>query len=89
MKQAYSEIESLINRNAIHRKGYPINSVTNEFVLNRAGEELQELRESPDDISELGDTIAILLHYAIRKKWTVEQIETAIIDKLKIRFSQE
>ena len=87
MKFAVLAIEDLVEKNAKHRKGYRINEQSDSFILNRAIEEIKELMEEPDDAMEMGDIFGILIHYCIRKEWTLNEIEELILDKLPERFS--
>lgn len=87
MRQAIAEIQRLVNENAKHRKGYRLNDQTDDHILTRAIEELNELREEPDDAMEMGDVFGILIHYCIRKGWTEAHIESLILEKLPERFN--
>lgn len=87
MKLAVIAIQELITKNAKHRKGYRINEQTDEFILKRAIEEIKELLEAPDDAMEMGDIFGILIHYCIRKQWTLNEIEELILEKLPERFN--
>lgn len=87
MKRAWKKIERLIAQNAEHRKGFRLASVQREFVLLQAGEEFQELVESPDDPYEMADLLGVLIHYAIKQGWTMEFLESLLIEKLGKRFT--
>lgn len=87
MKLAVAAIKLLIHHNAKHRRGYRINDQLDDFVLGRAIQEIEELRDSPNDIMEMADAMSILIHYCIRKGWTEEQIEENILIKLEERFN--
>ena len=87
MKDVWKFIEELIAANAQHRKGFRLQRVASSFVLAQAIEEMNELCNAPDDIEELGDLFGVLIHYAIKKGWTIQQLEAAMFRKLKQRFS--
>lgn len=87
MHLAIKAFRKLIETNATHRRGYRINDQTDDFILERAIQEIQELREQPDDAMEMGDIFGILIHYCIRKGWTEDHIETLILQKLPERFN--
>lgn len=89
MKRATREIKRLIEVNAKHRKGFRLGEVGLPFILRQADAELQELCESPNDPDEMADLLGILIHYAIRKGWTEKYLEDILLDKLKLRFSEE
>ena len=84
---SYKVVESLVKVNALHRKrNTRLQDATAESILLHAQEELQELLDAPDDIDELADLVAILMHYMIKKDWTPAQLDDAIVKKLKERF---
>lgn len=89
MLTAWMEITGLIERNAKHRKGFRLQEITPADVLKHALEEINELRDAPEDIDELGDAVACLLHYAIRRGWTLQDLESAIVRKLIKRFPED
>lgn len=88
MKRAINKIKTLIERNAIHRKGFCLQDVTLPEVLVHAQEELQELAAAPDDPTEMADLLAILFHYSIQQGWTPEFLQSLIIEKLDLRFKE-
>lgn len=88
MIKCWAAIEELIRRQARHRKGFCIADVTPAFVLSQACDEMNELTEN-QCIEELADVFGCLLHYAIKRKWSLGQIEEAMLDKFLIRFSAE
>jgi hypothetical protein len=89
MIQAWRQIERLIEVNAEHRKGFRLTEVGPDFVLRQAAEELRELTEAPSDITELADLFGVLIHYAIKRGWTIAQLEEVLLMKLGLRFSEE
>jgi len=100
MKKLYKAVQELVARNATHIKsGVRLNDLTVAQIFNHAHAELCELyyatggdvpayRVESDEAQrrELGDLFAILCHVMVRKRWTPEQIESAALDKLQIRF---
>ena len=88
MQLAWKEVERLIVINAEHRKGFRLGQVSSSFVLQKALNEFNELCQAPDDIDELADLFGVLIHYAIKKGWSQEQLETAILEKFKKRFHE-
>lgn len=89
MQRAWNEIRRLSAVGAVHnRKGFTLASRSPEAILEHASDELLELTQAPNDIDELGDTLACLLHYAIRKNWSLDQIEDALLKKLTMRFTE-
>jgi len=85
-QSAWTKIAQLVALNALHRKGFRLQEISNYNILLGARAELLELKDSPDDIEELADTFACLIHYAQRKGWTGKEIEAAILKKLDERF---
>lgn len=88
MHKAWAEIQRLIDVNARHRKGFCLGEVSDEQILRQAAAEIEELRQSPLDPTELADAIAPLFHYAIKHGWTMEYIEELMLRKFKERFSE-
>lgn len=87
MKKAWYKIKSLIHSNATHRKGFRLAEVKPPFILAQALEEFGELMESPDDPVEMADLLGVLIHYSIKQGWTLELLESYLIEKLDMRFS--
>lgn len=98
----WKEIERLIHINARHRKGFRLAEIANDdFVLSQAELELRELQEahqsyvncvvgSDREVAiELGDTLGVLFHFAIRMGYTPESLSRLMLDKFKQRFTQE
>lgn len=77
----------MIAGNFRHRKGFRLKDVDLDFVLSQAVEEFQELRDSPDDPSEMADLFGVLIHYCIKQGWTPELIESLLVEKLNLRFT--
>lgn len=88
MKRAWSKTESLITSNAKHRKGWRTQEMDLPYLLKHATEELQELVDAPDDPTEMADLLAILFHYAIKQGWTMQFLESLMIEKMNLRFSE-
>lgn len=88
MRRIVNKIKSLIRRDAVHnRKNFKLADVTLEFILSQAQAEFDELKDAPDDESEMADLLGILVHYCIKQGWTMDLIESKIIEKLELRFS--
>jgi hypothetical protein len=87
VKRAFKKIKSLIDKNAQHRKGFRLQEVDLELVLQHARDELDELADAPDDPTEMADLFSVLIHYSIKQGWTVEFLESLLIEKLNSRFS--
>ena len=84
------EIDRLDMVNAKHIKsGRRIGEVSTEFILSRVKDEIAELEAAPDDIDEMADIFAILIHYCVRKKWSRTQVDEAVLKKLKMRLVEE
>jgi hypothetical protein len=86
MKAAWDEVRRLIDADAVHRRGFTLKEVGPHFILHQAIAELDELRTAPDDPMELADLIGVLIHYAVKKGWTEEQLERLMLAKFKERF---
>lgn len=91
MNQAYAEIQRLISIDARHQKGFRLSEVTEENRLRYAQGEISEMIRALDgtdeeQIDELADVLACLLHHAVRKQWTLQRIDAAILKKLAMRF---
>lgn len=89
MKRAWDEIDAYVMANARNdRKGYRLRDITDVQLLRYAADEMDELRAAPDDLDELADLFGCLFHYAQRKGWTMEAIESEVIRKLALRFPE-
>jgi hypothetical protein len=88
MKRAWRKIEALIKTNARHRRGFRLQDVELPFVLDQARGEFDELTDAPDDPSEMADLLGVLIHYSIKQGWTMEVLESYLIEKLNQRFSE-
>lgn len=87
MKQAWDEIRWMVSKNALHKKGgFRLAEVQASFVLEQALKEFQELQAAPDDLDELADLFGVLIHYAIKKGWSMAQVQEALFRKLELRF---
>lgn len=86
MDKAYKAVEDLIARNARHRKGFRLQEVSNDFVIEQAVSELRELSDSPSDPLELADALGCLIHYAVKHGWTLKELEQLMLRKFKERF---
>lgn len=86
MEKAWDEVARLIAAKAAHRSGFTIGQVSDEFILNGAQLELNELKEAPNDPVELSDLLGVLFHYAIKKGWPMPLLESCLLEKLAIRF---
>ena len=88
MKRAWRKVESLIRNNAQHRKGFRLQDVKPPFILEQAQGEFNELRDAPDDPTEMADLLGVLIHYSIKQGWTMELLESYMLEKFAIRFEQ-
>lgn len=68
------------------KRGFRLAEVSESEALSHAQDELTELRQAPDDIDEMADVVAILIHYCIIKKWDEKALSEAIHRKLDLRF---
>ncbi len=83
---AWTEIRRLIKANAMHRDGFYLQDVDEGKILDQSMREFIGLMKAPDDAGELADLFGTLIHYAIFKKWTANQLEELLLSKLKLRF---
>jgi hypothetical protein len=89
MKKAWKKIERMVREGYVHnRKHFNLSEVQPPFILGHAQDELNELKEYPDDCYELADIMGILIHYCIKQGWPMELIESTLIEKLNMRFSK-
>lgn len=88
MKKAWDKIQKLIDSNARHRKGFRLQEVSLPFILSQSQDEMDELKDAPDDPSEMADLIGVLIHYSIKQGWSLEFLESLLIEKLDLRFSK-
>ena len=89
MRKAWNKIGRMIKDGRyVHRKGFRLSDVELPFVLSQAQDEMDELRQDPDDPEEMADLIGVLIHYCIKQGWTMELIEKYLIEKLDLRFSK-
>ena len=86
MKAAWDEVRRLIDADAVHRRGFTLKEVGPHFILHQAEMELAELKRAPNDPTELADVLGVLIHYAVKKGWTEEQLEELMLAKFKERF---
>lgn len=84
--RACIEIEKLEEGHAEHIKGWKCGFFPDEDILKYAHLEISELEQTPDDITEMADSLICLLSYCIRKKWDLGMIGDAIRTKLRMRF---
>lgn len=92
MNRAFAEIAGLVNRNAKHRKGFRLKEIPDDQPIRHAIIECTELLEAETDedaLFELADVFGYLIHYAVKKGWTVDQIDSAVVEKLNARFDPE
>lgn len=89
MQKSWDKISALTAENAIHRKGWAIQTVSPKMILAHAQEELGELIADPDDAVELADLFGCLLQYMMKMGWTLDQIDTLLLAKLAIRFKPQ
>lgn len=88
MRKVWSKIELLIKANALHSRGFRLGEVELPFVLSQAEDEFRELKDAPDDPSEMADLLGVLIHYSIKQGWTMEALESYLSEKLDLRFSE-
>lgn len=88
MRKAWNKVQSLIKANAQHRKGFRLQEVKLPFILSQAQFEFDELKEQPDDPTEMADLLGVLFHYSIKQGWTIEFLESLLIEKLDLRFKK-
>lgn len=90
MKDAWYRIARMIEDDAAHRtKGFRLGQMDDDFILTHAKDEVTELilaKTDAERLDELADVFGCLIHYAIRKGWTEEMVESALEDKLTQRF---
>ena len=91
MQDAYNEVLRLVCTNATHRKGFRLLEISEEQPLNHAIEEIRELLNAkPEEkLDELADAFGCLLHYAVRRGFTLPEIERAMLQKFKVRFTPD
>ena len=82
----WREIGLYDKANVRHRKGHHLGLVSTRFILSKVEEELDELSRQPDDIEEMADVMATLIHYCVRMGWTKEQLDETILNKLYLRL---
>jgi hypothetical protein len=86
MKDAWKEIERLHKVGTHNKKCKRLDSFTPTEILKHAAQELVELASEQDDVDELADTLACLIHYAIVKGWSIQHVEERIFKKLSVRI---
>ncbi len=89
LTNAWWLIRALTKNKAQHRRGFRLGESSPTEILAAAAKELDELREEPDDILELGDVLSVLIHYGICKGWTEAEIAQAIFTKLAARIEPQ
>lgn len=100
MNKAFDKIKELMARNATHRKGFRIADQTPLFHLKYAAGELLELTAEhavdeceggryEQELAELADVFNCLGIFAIKCRFTTDEIEQAMIEKLETRFDKE
>jgi hypothetical protein len=88
MYLAYRETKRLHDENAPHRKGWRLGSAAPDLVIKHAGKELEELERSPNNVEELADVFGCLLIYAVKKGWSMEDLECTVLRKMWMRFGE-
>ena len=88
MRKVWNKIDRLIKANARHRRGFRLQEVDLPFVLSQVEAELQELKDAPDDPSEMADLLGVLIHYSIKQGWSMELLESYLSEKLDLRFEK-
>ena len=90
---AWNTVESAENHNVRHRKGFTMRGATLQVMTDHAREELDELDKAhnsndPDsELDELADVFGCLIHYAVRKGWSMKEVEDALLRKLFLRLN--
>lgn len=91
MKAAWDTIRKGEQNGAIHKtKGYQLDRVDLSYMIQHAREELVEFEETvivgKPDISELADIFGCIIHIAVRMRWSPQEVEYRLIEKLNERF---
>jgi len=87
MRKAWDEVARLVLMNAKNaRKPFTLRTLTDTAQQDHMAKKFAELMEAPGDLHEMADVFACLMHWALRKGWTLEAIEEAILYKLRRRF---
>lgn len=89
MQRAWDEIARLVRENATHRRGWKLGDAPPSMSIAHARDELAELADSPDDVTELADILGCLIVYAVKKGWSAVAVEEVLLMKLSLRFSRE
>lgn len=85
-------VSELVARNALHRRGFRLDDVSDVAIVEHVIDEANELRDAINDatdvdaLREAGDVLGALFHLANRRGWTHEMLATAAIGKLRSRF---
>lgn len=83
----WDEIKALHKANARHiRKNVRLGEMSANTLCEHMAEELQELKDAPDDQMEWADLFAILVHYAVSEGWDPARLEAQALTKLAARF---
>ncbi len=89
MKHAWVQIRYLTEKNARHlKKGWRLGEITPEQELKDAAGEMVELAGDPENVEEFADLLGCLFGYAIKKGWSISQVEDALLRKLSQRFEE-
>lgn len=89
VQKLYDTIANLVKLKAVHRKrGVNLESWSDTSLLAHAAEELVELACKQDDQEELADLMCILVHYMVRKSWTIDDIVKEALNKLEKTFKE-
>lgn len=84
---AWQTVARYVDANARHAtKGWRLGEITDQYILTYVLGEVCELLSAPDDIEEMADTLACLIHYALRKGWSEGDVNAAVLRKLSRRF---
>lgn len=86
MEEAWQKLEKLYHAGAKNkRRGKKLKKYTLCQALKKVAEETVELMAEPDNIDEMADIFKALIHAAIIQGWSIEDVEKALLKKIKKR----
>lgn len=96
MKELERMVAGLVANNTLHRNGLRLQDMTTEAIIDHLVDEMGELSDAvageppeprENQVSELADVHAILIHVRMRLGISETEIEQEAIRKIKIRFT--
>jgi hypothetical protein len=94
MLNLFRQVEKLVAGGAVHvRSGVGVNDTSDDLLMCLLYREVAELdtarmpHRGGSEIDELGDILTVLMRIAVRRGWSLDEIEGAAIRKMRQRYA--